>query len=62
VTEHIRLIQKGKEPEEAKLGLGEVEMQQPDPGPSKLQELTKQMVHVVQACDEEKGLIVRGST
>jgi len=56
-AEEIRLIKEYGEPEEAIEGLGEVEMAESDPVRTKLQELTQQMVHVVQACNEEKGLI-----
>jgi len=56
-AEEIRLIKEHGEPEEAIEGLGEVEMVESDPVRTKLQELTQQMVHVVQACNEEKELI-----
>jgi len=32
-------------------------MREQDPVQNKLQEMTQQMVHVVRACNEEKGLI-----
>jgi len=56
-AEEIRLIREHEEPEEAIEGLGEVEMAKSDPVKTKLQELTQQMVHMVQACYEEKELI-----
>jgi hypothetical protein len=45
------------EPEEAVEGLEEVEMAESDSVRTKLQELTQQMVQVVEACHEEKDLI-----
>jgi len=56
-AEEIRLIRENGEPEEAQKGPGELEMAELDPVKTKLQELTQQMVHVVQACNKEKGLI-----
>jgi len=56
-AEEIRLTKEHGEPEEPIPGLGEVEMAESDPVRTKLQELTQQMIHVVQACNEEKGLI-----
>jgi hypothetical protein len=56
-TEDIRLIRENGEPDEALEGLGEIEMLEQDPVRNKLQELTHQMVHVVQACNEEKNII-----
>jgi len=56
-AEQVRLIRENGEPQEAEQGLGEVEMREQDSVQTKLQELTQQMVHVVQACNEEKGLI-----
>jgi hypothetical protein len=56
-AEEIRLIKENGEPEEAIQGPGEVAMAKSDPVRTKLQELTQQMVHVVQACNDEKGLI-----
>jgi len=44
------------EPEEAELGLGEVEMNQ-DPIKQQLEGLTQQMVHIIEACNSEKGAI-----
>jgi len=51
------MLQENGEPEEAEQGQAEVKMRERDPVKSKLQKLTQQMVHLVQACNEEKGLI-----
>jgi len=56
-SEEIRLIREHEKPAEAIEGLGEVEMAESDLVTTKLQELIQQMVHVVQACNEEKELI-----
>lgn len=56
-AEEIRLIKENGEPDDTKLGLGEVEMQEQDQLQSNLQNLTQRMVHVVQACNEENGLL-----
>jgi hypothetical protein len=56
-AEQVWLIRENGEPDEAKQGLGEVEMQEQDQVRTKLQEITQQMLHVVQACNEKKGLI-----
>jgi len=56
-AEQVALIRENRGPEIAEQGLGEVDMRAQDPVQTKLQELTQQMVHVVQACNEEKGLI-----
>lgn len=55
-AEQVRQIQEAGEPEEAQLGLGEIKMPEQDPVQSKLQELTQQRVHVVQAFNEVKEI------
>jgi hypothetical protein len=56
-AEEIRLIRENGEPEETVEGLGEFEMAESNPVKAKVQEISLQMVHVVQACNEEKELI-----
>jgi outer membrane protein TolC len=56
-AQQVRLIRQSGDREEAKQAVGEVEMWDQDQVQSKLQELTQQMVHVVQSCNEEKGLM-----
>jgi hypothetical protein len=54
--EQLKQIKEAGEPEEAQLGLGEVEMNQ-DPVKQQLEGLTQQMVHIIEACNSEKGII-----
>jgi hypothetical protein len=54
--EQLKQIKEAGEPEEAELGLGEVEMNQ-DPVKQQLEGLTQQMVHIIEACNSEKGII-----
>jgi hypothetical protein len=54
--EQLKQIKEVGEPEEAQLGLGEVEMNQ-DPVKQQLEGLTQQMVHIIEACNSEKGII-----
>jgi len=54
--EQLKQIKEAGEPEEAQLGLGEVEMEQ-DPVRQQLEGLTQQMVHIIEACNSEKGII-----
>jgi hypothetical protein len=54
--EQLKQIKEAGEPEEAQLGLGEVEMNQ-DPVKQQLEGLTQQMVHIIEACNSEKGVI-----
>jgi len=54
--EHLKQIKEAGEVEEAQLGLGEVEMNQ-DPVKQQLEGLTQQMVHIIEACNSEKGII-----
>jgi hypothetical protein len=54
--EQLKQIKEAGEPEEAELGLGEVEMNQ-DPVRQQLEGLTQQMVHIIEACNSEKGII-----
>jgi len=54
--EPLKQIKEAGEPEEAELGLGEVEMNQ-DPVQQQLEGLTQQMVHMIEACNSEKGII-----
>jgi len=56
-AERVHRIGENRETDVAEQGLGEVEMREQDPVQSKLQGVTQQMVHVVQASNEEKGLI-----
>jgi len=51
--EQFGLIKQVREPAEAKLGIGEVSLQEADPVPGKLDQITQQLMHVVQACNEE---------
>jgi len=55
--EQIRLIKEAAEPEEAELGIGEVSMPEADPVQGRLEQISQQMMHVVQACNEEKEII-----
>jgi len=55
-TEQLKQIKEAGEPEEAELGLGEVEMDQ-DPVRQQLEGLTQHMVHIIEACNSEKGII-----
>jgi len=54
--EQLKQIKEAGEPEEAQLGLGEVEMSQ-DPVRQQLEGLTQQMAHIIEACNSEKGII-----
>jgi hypothetical protein len=54
--EQLKQIKEAGEPEEAQLGLGEVEINQ-DPVKQQLEGLTQQMVHIIEACNSEKGII-----
>jgi hypothetical protein len=54
--EQLRQIKEAGEPEEAELGLGEVEMNQ-DRVKQQLEGLTQQMVHIIEACNSKKGII-----
>jgi len=54
--QQLKQIKEAGEPEEAQLGLGEVEMNQ-DPVKQQLEGLTQQMVHIIEACNSEKGII-----
>jgi len=54
--EQLKPIKEAGEPEEAQLGLGEIEMNQ-DPVKQQLDGLTQQMVHIIEACNSEKGII-----
>jgi len=54
--EQLKQIKEAGEPEEAELGLGEVEMNQ-DPVRQQLEGLSQQMVHIIEACNSEKGII-----
>lgn len=53
----VRLLRENGELEEAEEGLGQIQMWEQDQVQTMLQELTQQMVHLVQAWNEEKGLI-----
>jgi len=55
--EQLKQIKEAGEPEEAQLGLGEVEMRLDDPVQKQLQGLTQQMVHIIEACNSEKEII-----
>jgi hypothetical protein len=55
--EQLKQIKEAGEPDEAELGIGEVEMTGSDPVQQKLEEVSQQIVHIVQACNEEKGVI-----
>jgi len=54
--EQLKQIKEAGEPAEAQLGLGEIEMNQ-DPVKEQLEGLTQQMVHIIEACNSEKGII-----
>jgi hypothetical protein len=54
--EQLKQIKEAGEPEEAETGLGEIEMNQ-DPVTQQLEGLTQQMVHIMEACHSEKGII-----
>jgi len=54
--EQLKQIKEAGETEEAQLGLGEVEMNQ-DPVKQQLEGLTQQMVHIIEVCNSEKGII-----
>jgi len=54
--DQLRQIKEAGEPEEAQLGLGDVEMNQ-DPVKQQLEGLTQQMVNIIEACNSEKGII-----
>ena len=54
--EQLKQIKEAGEIEQAELGLGEVEMNQ-DPVKQQLEGLTQQMVHIIEACNSEKGII-----
>jgi len=54
--EQLKQIKEAGETEEAPLGLGEIEMSQ-DPVKQQLEGLTQQMVHIIEACNSEKGII-----
>jgi len=54
--DQLKQIKEAGEPEEAELGLGEVEMNQ-SPVQQQLEGLTQQMVHIIVACNSEKGII-----
>jgi len=56
VRDQPKQIKEAGEPEEAELGLGEVEMNQ-DPVKQQLEGLTQQMFHIIEACNSEKGII-----
>jgi hypothetical protein len=55
--EQLKQIEEAGEPEEAQLGLGEVEMRVDDPVQQQLQRLTQQMVHIIEACNSKKEVI-----
>jgi len=55
--EQIRLIKEAGEPEEAELGIGEVVIPEADPVQGRLEQISQQMMHVEQACNEEKEII-----
>jgi hypothetical protein len=55
--EQLKQIKEAGEPEEAQLGLGEVEMRLDDPVQQQLQGLTQQIVHIIVACNSEKEVI-----
>jgi len=48
--EQLKQIKEAGEPEEAQLGLGEIEMNQ-DPVKQQLEGLTQQMVNIIEACN-----------
>jgi hypothetical protein len=54
--EQLKQIKGAREPEEAQIGLGEIEMNQ-DPVKQQLEGLTQQMVRIIEACNSEKGII-----
>ena len=53
----MKQIKEAGEPQEAQLGLGEVEMRLDDPVHQQLQGLTQQIVHIIEACNSEKEVI-----
>jgi chromosome segregation ATPase len=55
--EQLKQIEEAGEPEEAELGLGEIEMRQADPVQQHLQGLTQQIVHIIEACNSEKEIM-----
>jgi len=55
--EQLKLIKEPEEPEELELGIGEVLMPEADPVQGKLEQISQQMMHMVQACNEEKEII-----
>jgi hypothetical protein len=55
--EQLKQIREAGEPEEAQLGLGEIEMSTGDPVKQQLQGLTQQMIHIIEACNSEKEII-----
>jgi hypothetical protein len=55
--EQLKQIKEAGEPEQAELGLGEIEMRQADPVQQQLQGLTQQMVHIIEACNSEKEVL-----
>jgi len=54
--EQLKQIKEAREPEEAEVGLGEIEMNQ-DPVRQQWKGLTQQMVHIIEACNSEKVII-----
>ena len=57
MREQLRLEKEAGEPEEADLGIGEVSMHEANQVQSNLEEMTQQMMPVVQACYEEQAII-----
>lgn len=57
MKEQLQRFKQAKDTEEAQLGIGEIPMPVADAVPDKLEQITQQMMHIVQACKEEKGII-----
>jgi hypothetical protein len=55
--EQLKQIKEAGQPEEAVIGLGEIEMRQADPVQQQLQGLTQQIVHIIEACNSEKEIM-----
>jgi hypothetical protein len=54
--EQLKMIKKAREPEEAELGLGEIEMHN-NPVHQQLEGLTEQLFDIIEACNSEKEII-----
>jgi len=55
--EQLRQIKEAGEPDKAVQGIREVSMQEADSVQGKLEQISQQMMNVVQACNEENGII-----